>query len=89
MDEGKQDKKRSKIVHYSLQGAAILLIILGTILSLPLVPGPGLLLIIIGLLLLGEESRFGRWVFSKIPQKVVEKMPLKIRHLVERRRSNN
>ncbi len=89
MNEGKQDKNRSKVVHYSLQGTAIFLIIMGAILSVPLVPGPGLLLIIIGLLLLGEESRFGRWVFSKIPQKAVEKMPQKIRHLVERRRSNN
>jgi len=89
MDEEKQDKKRSKIVHYTLQTVAILLIVVGAILSLPLVPGPGLLLIIIGVLLLGEESRLGRWLFSKIPDNVVQKMPPKIRHLVERRRSND
>ncbi len=89
MSENDGKKKRSKIIHYAVQTAAIFLIILGAILSLPLVPGPGLIIIIIGVLLLGEESRLGRWLFSKIPDNVVQKMPPKIRHLVERRRTNN
>lgn len=89
MNENDEKKKRSKIVHYSIQTTAVFLIILGLILSLPLVPGPGLLLIIIGILLLGEESRLGKWLFSKIPVNVVEKMPPRIRHLIERRRNNN
>ncbi len=88
MTENDGKKKRSKIIHYTVQTAAIFLIILGTILSLPLVPGPGLLLIIIGVFLLGEESRLGRWLFSKIPDNVVKKMPPKIRRLIKSRQSN-
>lgn len=91
MDEknkNENSKKRLKIVHYSIQTAAFLLIILGLILSLPLVPGPGALLIIIGVLMLGEESRIGKWVFSKIPEKVLEKLPQKLRIAIERRRNN-
>ncbi|TET53108.1 MAG: hypothetical protein E3J54_04990 [Actinobacteria bacterium] len=89
MQENEKKAQRSKIVHYSLQVTGIILIIAGVILSIPLVPGPGLLLIIIGVLLLGEESRLGKWLFNKIPQSVVEKMPQKIRYIIERRRSND
>lgn len=88
MQENEKKAERSRIAHYSLQATGIILIIVGAILSLPLVPGPGLLIIFIGVLILGEESRLGKWLFNKIPQSAVEKMPLKIRHVVERRRSN-
>ncbi len=84
-----EKKKRSKIAHYSIQSAGILLIILGLVLSLPLVPGPGLLLIILGVLMLGEESRLGKWLFSKIPDNIVQKAPARLKHLIERRRNNN
>lgn len=80
------EKKRSKLRHYSLQVSGVVLILVGIILSLPLVPGPGFVLIITGILLLGEESRLGGWLFSKIPVKAIEALPEKLRTTIIRRR---
>ena len=50
----------------------ILLLVVGAILSLPLVPGPGLLLVFLGVTLLGNEFHWARrlrdWMHRKFAQ---------------------
>lgn len=74
--EEKQREKaqRSKSVHMFIKIFATFLLIAGIIMSLPLVPGPGLLVIIIALILLGEESKLGQWIISKFPHRVREEI---------------
>jgi hypothetical protein len=55
------------VVFKNLLGAA--LVMLGLIMSVPGIPGPGIMTIMIGLMLLdfAEKRRWARWVFSRPP----------------------
>jgi len=75
--EKKYEKHKSRTVHIITQAFAIILLIAGVIMLV--IPGPGLLTIVIALIILGEESRLGRWIISKLPQKIREEIHKKQR----------
>jgi len=60
--------KKSKSTHILIQVLGIICLLIGIVLLI--IPGPGWLLIIIGVLLLGEESPLGRWIIEKLPHPV-------------------
>jgi hypothetical protein len=55
------------VVLKNLLGAA--LVVLGLIMSVPGMPGPGIITIVLGLMLLDfpEKRRWARWVMSRLP----------------------
>jgi len=55
-----------KISHYSLTVFGILLIFLGIICFL-FPPIPGWLIILLGILLIGRRTKFGQWIYNKLP----------------------
>jgi hypothetical protein len=60
---------------------AITVILVGLVLSLPLVPGPGSLVILLGLVILLPESRWLRRKYLRVKRKHP-----RVFHLVEQRR---
>lgn len=66
------EKHRSKTVHILIQTLGFLSLIAGVIMLIT--PGPGWLLIIIGVVLLGEESPLGGWIISKLPHRIREEI---------------
>jgi len=67
-----EQSQRSKSVHIGIQILGIICLLAGIVLLIT--PGPGWLLIIIGVLLLGEESPLGRWIISKLPHSVKQEI---------------
>lgn len=60
--------KHSPIVHYGLQLLAYLLILLGLVgLLLPILPG--WIFIILGVIILGEESFVGGHIYRRLPER--------------------
>jgi uncharacterized membrane protein HdeD (DUF308 family) len=64
----KEQPQKSKSTHIAIQILGIICLLAGVFMLIT--PGPGWLLIIIGVLLLGEESPLGRWIISKLPHPV-------------------
>jgi len=64
---------RNRLAHLLIRALAILLLVAGLIgLVLPIVPG--WLLIILGIILLGEESRLGSYLHRRLPERVRRKL---------------
>ena len=59
--------RRTRVVLKNVLGAV--LVVLGLIMSVPAIPGPGIITIVIGLMLLdfAEKRRWARWVISRPP----------------------
>jgi hypothetical protein len=59
--------RRTRVVLKNVLGA--ILVVLGFIMSVPAIPGPGIITIVIGLMLLdfAEKRRWARWVISRPP----------------------
>lgn len=72
LEKERTDKKgdKSEKTHFLVKVLAVVLLIAGVIMALPLVPGPGLLMIALALILLGEESPLGQRIISILPAKV-------------------
>jgi UPF0716 family protein affecting phage T7 exclusion len=59
--------RRTRVVLKNVLGAV--LVVLGLVMSVPAIPGPGIITIVIGLMLLdfAEKRRWARWVISRPP----------------------
>jgi hypothetical protein len=76
-------KQHTPIVHYGLQFIAYLLIILGLLgLLLPIVPG--WIFVILGVLILGEESFIGGHIYRRLPKRVQDYLQRTRQRLSER-----